>query len=138
MSKAVDIKLHGGAVRLTLAAHVAGNLGALQKGLKSLAERMGHPQCATGCDILHLGMEREFALSAKGEEVMLNPQPLPPVGPDPDPMPGRAVSVAIPDRVSRNIDLLTKATAAVLGKLGCAPCCSGFDILFRRELGNPQ
>jgi hypothetical protein len=36
MSKAVDIKLHGGAVRLTLAAHVAGNLGALQKGLTLL------------------------------------------------------------------------------------------------------
>jgi hypothetical protein len=137
MSKEVDIRLHGGTVRLTLAAQVAGDLGALQKGLKSLAERLGHAQCATGCDILHIGMEREFALSGKGQEVMLNPQPLPPVEAmrlSTDPMPGRAVAVAIPDRVSRDINLLTRATAAVLGKLGCAPCCSGFDILFRREL----
>jgi hypothetical protein len=44
-----------------MSAKVANDLGALQ-GLKSLAERMGHPACATACDILHLATEREFIL----------------------------------------------------------------------------
>ena len=135
MSEAVNITVQGGTVRLTMAAQVAGNLGALQKGLKSLAERLGHPSCATGCDILHLGMEREFTVSGAGENVTLNPQPLPPgERSESNATPGRQVSVAIPDKVSRDITLLTRAAAAVLSKLGCAPCCSGFDILFRREL----
>ena len=135
MSEAVSITMHGGTVRLTMAAQVAGNLGALQKGLKSLAERLGHPSCATGCDILHLGMEQEFTLSGAVDQVALNPQPLPPVAHvrAPQPEPWRPISVAIPDKVSRDINLLTRATAAVLNKLGCAACCSGFDILFRRE-----
>src|SRR6185295_7534791 len=75
MPKTVSFSQSAGAVRLTMSAKVANDLGALQKGLKSLAERMGHPQCATGCDILHLATEREFTL---GADVSLNPQPLPP------------------------------------------------------------
>ena len=133
---AVDITMHGGTVRLTMSAKVAGDLGALQKGLKSLAERLGHPACATGCDILHLGMEREFTLGGAGQEVQLNPQPLPPrsrrvAGAQDEAW--RPVTVAIPDKVSRDIKALTKAAAIVLGKLGCPQCCSGFDIMFRRE-----
>jgi hypothetical protein len=133
----LKVSRRGGAVRLTLPAKVANDLGALQKGLKSLAERLGHPQCATGCDILHLGLEREFLLT---DAVELNPQPLPPRGPLPDPWvsgpqpePWR-VTVTIPDRVNENIEALTKAVAVVVDKLGCRPCCSGFDILFRREI----
>ena len=135
MNDTVKISMRGGTVRLTMPAKAAADLGTLQKGLKSLAERLGHPACATGCDILHLGMEREFTLGL-GTEVALNPQPLPPrddiiAGPRPEPW---RVTVAIPDKVSRDINALTRATAAVLNKLGCGQCCSGFDILFRREL----
>lgn len=123
----------GGAVRLTMTAKTANDLGALQAGLKSLAERLGHPACATGCDILHLMTEREFTL---GSEVALNPQPLPPrdetmlLAQDST----RTVTVSIPARVSGDINALTRAAEVVLGKLGCGACCSGFDILFRREL----
>jgi hypothetical protein len=119
-----------GTVRLTMAARTANDLGALQKGLKSLAERLGHPACATGCDILHLGMEREFTIGAAD----LNPQPLPP---HPDQLAARSdrtVTVAISNKVSGDINALTRAVGVVLGKLGCQACCSGFDILFRREL----
>jgi len=114
-----------GTVRLTMAASVAGNLDALQRSLKSLAERLGHPQCATGCDILHLMMEREFTVDQK---VALNPQPLPPR----DDL--THVVVTMPEKVNNDIGALTKAVERVLGKLGCPACCSGFDILFRREL----
>lgn len=130
----LNLTRKGGAIRLTLPAKVANDLGALQRGLKSLAERLGHPQCATGCDILHLGLEREFLLT---DAVALNPQPLPPspdprrFGPLPDPW---LITVTIPDRVNNDIGALTKAVAVVVDKLGCKPCCSGFDILFRREI----
>lgn len=134
---AITMTRHEGAVRLTMAARVANDLHALQRGLRSLAERLGHPACATGCDVLHLMMESEFSLS---EKVELNPQPLPPKGPLPDPWhaqagsSARTVLVSIPAKVSGDIESLTKAVGAVVDKLGCKPCCSGFDILFQREL----
>ena len=140
MAKNPELKLSsGGARRLTLAANIANDLGALQKGLRDLADRLGHSACATGCDIFHIGMERQFAINAKGE---LNPQPLPPVSDfavfergrslPSDPVPWITVSVGVD--VLNDIDKLTKVTASVLGKLGCAACCSGFDIEFRRQL----
>jgi hypothetical protein len=118
-------------VRLTLGAKVANDLGSLQKSLKSLAERLGHPSCATGCDILHLGLEREFYAQAAAE---LNPQPLPPHQAPTTMMSPGAVTVAVPAAAMNDIDALAKITATVLGKLGCGQCCSGFDILLRREL----
>src|SRR5216683_6481571 len=76
MAEAVKVRGVNGTVRLTMTARTANDLGALQKGLKSLAERLGHPACATGCDILHLATEREFTLAGANE---VNPQPLPPI-----------------------------------------------------------
>jgi len=109
--------------------------------LKDLAGRLGHPACATGCDLFHIGIEREFTMSSASE---LNPQPLPPVSNDmfaqvsralpQDPVPARTVNVSVPAAVLGNIDNLNRVIGKVLGKLGCAACCSGFDIAFRREL----
>jgi hypothetical protein len=128
------IKRQGGAVRLTLSARTANDLPSLERSLKSLAERLGHPNCATGCDTLFLQLERDFSV---GDDVMLNPQPLPPRGifdlPS-DPIPVQTVRVMVPDKVNNNIKSLQKALATTLGKLGCPACCSGFDILFQREL----
>jgi hypothetical protein len=125
---------NGGAVRLTLSAKAASDIGALERSLKSLAERLGHPNCATGCDTLFLELERDFVVN---EELQLNAAPralgqelsLPQ-----DPVPTRAVRVMIPEKVNNNIKSLQKALATTLGKLGCQACCSGFDILFQREL----
>jgi hypothetical protein len=133
--------LRGGAVRLTLSAKVANDINALQAGLKNLAERLGHPACATGCDVLHIGLEREFVVN---QDAQLNPQPLPPIAEgvsfqkNPflpvDPIPLRPVNVVVSSSGLDNIEGLNNVVASVLGKLGCAPCCSGFDILFQREL----
>jgi hypothetical protein len=122
----VPVKLarQGGAVRLTLSARVANDIGALEQSLKSLAERLGHPSCATGCDSLFLQVERDFWA---GDDVMLNPQPLPPRAEG-------TVHVVIPARVNNNLKSIQKALATTLGKLGCKACCSGFDILFQNEL----
>jgi hypothetical protein len=128
------IRRQGGAVRLTLSARTANDLPSLERSLKSLAERLGHPNCATGCDTLFLQLERDFTV---GDDVMLNPQPLPPRASlelPSDPIPVRTVRVMVPDKVNNNIKSLQKALATTLNKLGCPACCSGFDILFQREL----
>src|SRR5262245_30702938 len=127
----VNVSAINGTVRLTMSAKTANVLGSLQRGLKSLAERLGHTACFTGCDILHLGAEREFTLGGGAE---LNPQPLPPHEGALAAPASRTVNVAISGRVSGDINALTRAVGVVLGKLGCGACCSGFDILFRREL----
>ncbi|HMG32654.1 MAG TPA: hypothetical protein VKM94_01855 [Blastocatellia bacterium] len=124
------IARRGGTVRLSLPARVANDLASLQKSLKAVAERLGHPACATGCDILQLGQEQEFVFT---DAVALNPQPLPPRTLSFEQSRGQ-ITVTIPDKVSGNIDSLTKSVENVLGKLGCPQCCSGFDILFRREI----
>jgi hypothetical protein len=134
MAASTKVRLQGGAVRLTMSARVANDLDGLQRSLAELAQRMGHPSCATGCDTLFLQHEREFI--SFGEAVELNPQPIPP-GRTEDlfgRMSRAQVNVMLPERVSSNIKSLQKAVAATLGKLGCAACCSGFDIAFRNEL----
>jgi hypothetical protein len=125
----------GGAMRLTLSADVASDLGALKASLKSLAERAGHPACATGCDILHLEMEREFLARRVGDKVELNPQPLPPgaISLPQDPVPMRSITVSTPAAVFNDINQLSTAIERVVGKLGCDHCCSGFNIFFQRE-----
>jgi hypothetical protein len=118
-----------------MSARVANDLDGLQRSLAELAGRMGHSACATGCDTLFLQHEREFI--SVGDAVELNPQPIPP-GKLEEELLGRAsraqVNVVLPERVSGNIKSLQKAVAVTLGKLGCAACCSGFDIAFRNEL----
>jgi len=120
----------GGTIRLTLPSNIANDLGVLQRSLKLVAERLGHPTCATGCDILHIGLEQELAFN---EKVELNPQPLPPSSAI-DLQARGLITVSIPDKVNNDIEALTRSIGNVVGKLGCAPCCSGFDILFRREI----
>jgi hypothetical protein len=130
--------VRGGAVRLTLAANIAHDLGSLQESLKNLAEKLGHAACATGCDVFHIGMERQFVINSARE---LNPQPLPPIDASfsnngralpQDPIP--VINVSVPAGVLNDIGKINKVAASVLGKLGCAACCSGFDIAFRRQL----
>lgn len=132
MSEAAKLTMHGGSVRLTMPAHVANDLDRLQDALGRLAERMGHPQCASGCDTLFLEVEREFRVSIEGE---LNPQPIPPgIGLSRDSTRAGSVEVSLPERVSWDIRSLHRAVALTLEKLGCATCSSGFDIAFRREM----
>ena len=128
------LKLRDAQVRLTLSASVANDLGALRKGLKDLAERLGHSACATGCNELHLRLERDFVVDRTKSAVALNPQPLPPLALPQDPIPFKAVRVIAPAAVFDDIGALNGAIEKVLGRLGCPACCSGFDILFQREL----
>lgn len=129
-----QLKLRGASMHLTLSVGVANDLTALKTGLKDLAERLGHSACATGCNELHLNLERDFAARISNNAVALNPQPLPPIALPTDPVPWKAVRVAAPATVFDNIEHLGSVIEKVLGRLGCPACCSGFDILFQREL----
>jgi len=128
-----SIARKGGAIRLTLPAKVANDFKLLDRSLRALAEDLGHPECQTGCDYFFVNLQREFTV--RGDDVALNPQPLPPRDLGLAESRG-TVTVTIPDKVSGNIDSLIRATGVVLGKLGCSACCSGFDILFRREINS--
>ena len=47
-----------------------------------------------------------------------------------EPMPGRVVRVALPDKVLHDLESMQKIKASILGKLGCPRCHSGFDLRF--------
>jgi hypothetical protein len=128
------LQMRDAPMRLSLSAAVANDLGALRKGLKDLADRLGHSACATGCNELHLRLERDFVVNRSKSAVALNPQPLPPLALPQDPIPWKAVRVTAAGSVLDNIDALSGALEKVLGRLGCPACCSGFDILFQREM----
>jgi hypothetical protein len=121
--------MRGGVVRLTLPARLANDLDGLQTSLKDLAERLGHPSCATGCDVLFIQLEREFIRVGDQTQAHAGEGFLPS-----DPVPLRPVDVRLAPGVSNSIESLQQAVAATVGKLGCKACCSGFDIAFRREL----
>ena len=131
---ATQLKKRGAVTRLTLSAGVANDLKVLKQGLKDLAERLGHSACATGCNEFHLNLERDFVARINNNVVALNPQPLPPIALPQDPIPFKVVRVTAPAAVFDNIDQLGSTIEKVLGRLGCPNCCSGFDILFQREL----
>ena len=109
METSAEHAIHGGVVRLTLPAKLAFDVGALRESLRDLAERLGHSGCATGCDVLHIGMEREFTVNqerrlaahalSSHDEVMAPGHPVPWKSP---------VTVTIPERVSGNMRSLTR------------------------------
>ena len=46
----------------------------------------------------------------------------------------RVVHVTVPLSVASNLEKMQEVTRTVLGKLGCAPCHSGFALRFNEEL----
>jgi hypothetical protein len=119
-----------GPIRISIPAAVAYDLAAFQKSIAHLVERLGCPQCFSGahCTFVH---ERDFAinerlevLSSAGASVQL-PQ---------DPVPIRTATAIFSGKVGHNLKQIQDVVATIAGRLGCAACCSGFDIHFRNEL----
>lgn len=63
--------------------------------------------------------------------VMIDTVPLPEIGTWPTPE--RAVRVTIPAEVAYDLKRMTLVTEAVLGRLGCPECHSGWDLRFDIE-----
>lgn len=50
-----------------------------------------------------------------------------------DPMPGRPIRITVPASITHNLEKMQGATKAILTKLGCGTCHSGFDLRFFHE-----
>lgn len=126
MPDLTESRPEAGPVRLTIPASVANDLDGLQETLVDLAGRIGCRYCHSGRDPLYLKTANEYTLGDDG----LEPEPSPWIE---GLATGRNVDVLVPDSVTHDIELLKRAVAITVGKLGCLACCSGFDITFRRE-----
>ena len=121
-------------VRITLPAAVAYDLTALQKGIAVIAERLGCQPCFSGANCT-FQLERDFVID---EKLQIGPRTRDLSGPTPQPwepqeLLANRVSVTLPATVSYNLEQIQEVVAKVAGRLGCAPCCSGFDITFLQE-----
>ncbi len=125
MAELTESRREAGPVRLTIPARVANDLDGLQETLVDLAGRMGCPTCHSGRDPLYLRTATEYTLGDQG----LEPEPHPWI----EASAARSVDVLVPDSVTHDIELLKRALAITVGRLGCLTCCSGFDITFRQE-----
>src|SRR6516225_10049808 len=117
----------GRSIRITIPAAVAFNLGEFQKSIANLVERTGCRTCFSGADC-HFQQERDFLINEN-----LNPDPIP-WRVSPDPVPWRTARAILPGKIANNIEQVKSVVASIAGRLGCAGCCSGFDILFQQEL----
>ena len=116
---------HQGTIRITVPVSVGYNLKNFQKSLGALAERLGCKPCLSGADCI-FQFERDYVINEKlavagGLAASIA-----------DDVP--TATVSIPAAVNGKLSLLQKAVANVAGKLGCTPCTSGFDLIFRTEL----
>jgi hypothetical protein len=116
-------------VRITIPAAVAYNLEAFQNSIARLVERLGCRPCFSGADCTFLH-ERDWVIDEKLETHALARS----FAQEPEPSPWRSATATLPSKVANNLDQIKSVVATIAGKLGCAPCCSGFDILFRQEL----
>jgi len=116
-----------GPVRIALAASVANDLDALKKGITSLVERIGCRTCFSGADC-RFSVERDFVIDA---ERKVHPAA---VSQDLAFASARSLTVKLAPAVANNIEGVKGAVEAAVARLGCAPCCSGFDINFQQEI----
>lgn len=116
---------HKGTVRITVPVSVGYNLKNFQKSLGALAERLGCKPCLSGADCI-FQFERDYVinekLAAAGGLAASEAADVP------------TATITLPAAVNGNLGLLQKAVANIADKLGCKPCTSGFDLIFRTEL----
>jgi hypothetical protein len=120
-----------GPVRISLPASVAYNADALKKTIASVVDRIGCRTCFSGADC-RFSMERDLAVDQKGG-ISAGPQPSPWLAAEPQPHPW-SVTVGFQGRVAYNLDQVYLAIDNILGRLGCLPCHSGFDIDYLNEV----
>jgi hypothetical protein len=144
-ARGISAVRHGGAVRISMPAKVANDLGQLQQVFVQLADRFGHSACYTGCDVLFAHTIRELHVREDLNVVplvelpggaSLPSDPIPVLPSDPVPAKARSatVPIAINDEINSNIDRLVESVGLVANRLGCGDCHSGFDVLYHRQL----
>lgn len=126
-------------VRISIPASVAADLGNFHKSIIEILERMGCGKCFSGADCM-FHLERDFIIN---ERLEVQARHIDNFIADPSPQPNlmlnarpvvRPVTVRMPAKVSNDLDSVLNVISQVAEHLGCAACCSGFDIHFQREL----
>ena len=115
---------HPQAIRFRFPASVALNPEGFAGAIESIAEKLGCPRCFSGVNCL-FQREMDFVIN---EKLQALPQ---------DPIPVRElpqIDIAASEKVFMNIDMVKKAAEIVFKDLGCLPCTSGKDILFRNTI----
>lgn len=115
---------HSGAIRFTFPAELALNPKGFAGALAGIAEKLGCPKCFSGVDCL-FQRQKDYLVDAKKGVIPQDPVPirvLPVVG------------LAMPGSVFNDIEQIRGAAGLAFGKLGCLPCTSGFDVLFRNTI----
>ena len=120
-----------GPVRISLPARVAYNADALKKTIASVVESIGCRMCFSGADC-RFSMERDLSVDPLGA-ISAKPTPIPWDSANPDPVPWK-VLVGFQGKVAYNIDQIYQSVDNVLGRLGCLPCHSGFDVDYMSEV----
>ena len=113
-----------GTIRITFPAALALSPEGFTGALTSIAEKLGCGKCFSGVDCL-LQRQKDYIVNEKSVAL---PQ---------DPIPVRefsTVGVAMTAATFSDIEQLRNAAALVFKNLGCLPCTSGFDVLFRNTI----
>lgn len=111
-------------IRFTIPASIALDPNGFLGALEGIAEKLGCGKCFSGVDCL-FQREKDFHID---ENYRALPQ---------DPVPWRqlpTVDLAAQTETLSNIDGIRKVAEIAFGRLGCLPCTSGFDILFRNTI----
>ena len=133
-SSSAQMVPHSDVVRISIPAAVAADLDSFQKSIAGLVERLGCRACFSGADCLFT-LERDFVIDPALKVNNIAPRVFAETEQKAMSLSAsRPVTVQMPAQVSSDIDSVMKVVASVAGRLGCEACCSGFDILFRREL----
>lgn len=119
-----------GPIRVSIPAAVAYDLAAFQKSIATLVERLGCRPCFSGADCTFLH-ERDFVINEKLE---IQPSARASIQLPQDPVPMRSARATLSGKVAYNLKQIQEVVANIAGRLGCAACCSGFDIHFQHEL----
>jgi hypothetical protein len=121
-----------GPVRITLPVAVAYDLGALQKGIAALAQRLGCAPCVSGVNCT-FQVERDLVVN---ERLQISPAArVFASDPDGDPVaPGLVTTVHLAREVAFDLERVQGAVAKIVDRLGHRACFSGFDVAFRQEL----
>ena len=111
-------------IRFSIPASIALDPNGFLGALDGIAEMLGCGKCFSGVDCL-FQRQKDFYVDE-------NRNVLPT-----DPVPWRrlpTVDVAVQEEALTNIDGIRKVAEIAFGKLGCLPCTSGFDVLFRNTI----
>lgn len=111
-------------IRFTIPASIALDPNGFLGTLDSIAERIGCRKCFSGVDCL-FQREKDFHIDESGRAIPTDPIPVRQLP---------TVDLAVHGEALSNIDGIRKVAEIAFGKLGCLPCTSGFDILFRNTI----